>query len=209
MGISIKMSKALQERLRTPETAPPDKTARALLKSQRPACLWLTGLSGAGKSTVAGLLERRLHDLGRHTYILDGDKMRGGLCADLGFTDADRVEQIRRVCETARMMVDAGLIVIVAVISPFEKERRKARQLFDAGEFIEVFVDTPLAICEERDTKGLYLKARQNKIPNFTGISSPYEAPSDPEITLHCGAEAPDASVEHVMAAMRAFGIIS
>ena len=149
----------------------------------------MTGLSGAGKSTVAGLLEKRLHDLGRHTYVLDGDKLRGGLCSDLGFTDADRVEQIRRVSETARMLVDAGLIVIVAVISPFQKERDKARSNFEAGEFLEIFVDTPLAVCEKRDTKGLYLKARQNKVSNFTGISSPYEPPAAPEITLHCGAE--------------------
>ena len=189
------MSKPLSEQNFWPTLAI-DKVARASLKAQRPACLWLTGLSGAGKSTVAGLLEKRLHDLGRHTYVLDGDKLRGGLCSDLGFTDADRVEQIRRVSETARMLVDAGLIVIVAVISPFQKERDKARSNFEAG------------VCEKRDTKGLYLKARQNKLSNFTGISSPYEPPAAPEITLHCGAESPRESVERVMAAMRQLKII-
>jgi adenylyl-sulfate kinase len=130
------------------------------------------------------------------------------LCSDLGFTDADRVEQIRRVSETARMLVDAGLIVIVAVISPFQKERDKARSNFEAGEFLEIFVDTPLAVCEKRDTKGLYLKARQNKLSNFTGISSPYEPPAAPEITFHCSAESPRESVERVMAAMRQLKII-
>lgn len=202
------MSKPLSEQNFWPTTFAIDKVARASLKAQLPACLWLTGLSGAGKSTVAGLLEKRLHDLGRHTYVLDGDKLRGGLCSDLGFTDADRVEQIRRVSETARMLVDAGLIVIVAVISPFQKERDKARSNFEAGEFLEIFVDTPLAVCEERDTKGLYLKARQNKLSNFTGISSPYEPPAAAEITLHCGAESPRELVERVMAAMRQLKII-
>jgi bifunctional enzyme CysN/CysC len=202
------MSKPLSEQIFAPAPII-GKDARAFLKSQRPACLWMTGLSGAGKSTVAGLLEKRLHGLGHHTYVLDGDTIRGGLCADLGFSDADRVEQIRRVSETARMMVDAGLIVIVAVISPFQKERDKARSSFEAGEFLEIFVDTPLAICEKRDTKGLYLKARQNKVLNFTGISSPYEPPAAPEITLHCGAESARDSVEHVMAAMRQRKIIA
>lgn len=186
-----------------------DRNARAQIKSQRAACLWLTGLSGAGKSTVAELLEWMLHQEGYHTYILDGDLMRSGLCSDLGFSAEDRVEQSRRVTQTARMMVDAGLIVIVAVISPFQKEREKARRCFNPNEFIEVYVDTPLATCEKRDVKGLYRKARENKIPDFTGIGSPYEPPEDPEITLHCGVETPLESVEHILNALRNFKIIS
>jgi bifunctional enzyme CysN/CysC len=186
-----------------------DRYARAQIKRQRPACLWLTGLSGAGKSTVAGLLEWTLHQKGHHTYILDGDLMRGGLCSDLGFSADDRIEQTRRVSQTARMMVDAGLIVIVAVISPFQEEREKARCCFGTDEFIEIYVDTPLATCEERDVKGLYRKARENRIPNFTGISSPYEPPEHPEVTLHCGIETPNESVEHVLNALRHFKIIS
>jgi bifunctional enzyme CysN/CysC len=186
-----------------------DRNARAQIKFQRPACLWLTGLSGAGKSTVAELLEWTLHQKGHHTYILDGDLMRSGLCSDLGFSADDRVEQTRRVTQTARMMVDAGLIVIVAVISPFQKEREKARQCFDPNEFIEIYVDTPLATCEKRDVKGLYQKARENKIPNFTGISSPYEPPEDPEVTLHCDIETPLESVEHILNALQTFKIIS
>jgi bifunctional enzyme CysN/CysC len=189
--------------------SPIDRGARALIKAQRPACLWLTGLSGAGKSTVAEFLEWSLHQMGRHTYVLDGDQMRQGLCADLGFTASDRVEQTRRVCETARMMVDAGLIVIVAVISPFREERRKARTCFGPNEFIEVYVDTPLAICEKRDVKGLYRKARENKLSNFTGISSPYEPPEAPEITLHCGVQTPGESVEQVLTALRKLKIVS
>jgi bifunctional enzyme CysN/CysC len=199
----------LLEHDRVLQAAALGKAARASLKAQKPACLWMTGLSGAGKSTVAGLLEKRLHRLGYHTYVLDGDKLRDGLCADLGFSDADRVEQIRRVYETARMMVDAGLIVIVSVISPFENERKKARSSFEAGEFIEVYIDTPLSTCERRDIKGLYRRARQNQIPNFTGISSPYERPAAPEITLHCGAESADQSVEHLVTAIRELQIIS
>jgi adenylyl-sulfate kinase len=166
-----------------------DRNVRAKIKSQRPACLWLTGLSGAGKSTVAELLEWTLHQNGHHTYILDGDLMRSGLCSDLGYSIKDRVEQTRRVSQTARMMVDAGLIVIVAVISPLQEEREKARRCFGPDEFIEIYVDTPLDKCEKRDVKGLYRKARENKIPDFTGISSPYEPPEDPEVTLHCGIE--------------------
>ena len=186
-----------------------DRNARAQIKFQRPACLWLTGLSGAGKSTVAELLEWALHKKGHHTYILDGDLMRNGLCSDLGFSTDDRVEQSRRVTQTARMMVDAGLIVIVAVISPFRKEREKARCCFGPSEFIEIYVDTPLATCERRDVKGLYRKARENKISDFTGISSPYEPPENPEVTLHCGVETPVESVERVLDALRNFEIIS
>ena len=161
-----------------------DRHARALIKGQLPACLWFTGLSGSGKSTVANLVERRLHALAYHTYLLDGDNVRHGLNRDLGFTDEDRVENIRRVAEAARLMVDAGLIVLVAFISPFRSERRMARGLFDEGEFFEVFVDTPLEVCERRDVKGLYAKARAGQISNFTGIDSAYEAPESPEFHL-------------------------
>jgi bifunctional enzyme CysN/CysC len=161
-----------------------NKEARAALKHQKPAVLWFTGLSGSGKSTVANLVERSLHAQGRHTYILDGDNVRHGLNRDLGFTDADRVENIRRVAETARLFVDAGLIVLVSFISPFRSERRMARELVGASEFVEVFVDTPLEVCIARDPKGLYGKAKAGTIKNFTGIDSPYEAPEHPEIVL-------------------------
>ncbi|MGH8261912.1 MAG: adenylyl-sulfate kinase, partial [Steroidobacteraceae bacterium] len=169
-----------------------NKTARARLKGQRSCILWFTGLSGAGKSTIANLVERRLHALGRHTYILDGDNVRHGLNKDLGFTDADRVENIRRVAEVSRLMADAGLIVVVSFISPFRAERRMARELVGAGEFLEVFVDTALADAEKRDVKGLYAKARRGELKNFTGIDSPYEPPENPEIhidTMHMSAE--------------------
>ncbi len=161
-----------------------DKGARAGLKGQKPCVLWFTGLSGSGKSTIANLLEKRLHAIGRHTYVLDGDNVRHGLNKDLGFTDADRVENIRRVAETAKLFVEAGLIVMVSFISPFRSERRMARELFQDGEFIEVFVDTPLAVCEARDPKGLYRKARAGLITHFTGINSDYEVPDDPELAL-------------------------
>jgi bifunctional enzyme CysN/CysC len=161
-----------------------NKRARAEAKHQRPCVLWFTGLSGAGKSTVANLVEKRLHDMGRHTYTLDGDNVRHGLNKDLGFTDADRVENIRRVAETAKLMVDAGLIVLVSFISPFQSERRMARELLEDGEFIEVYVSTPLAVCEKRDVKGLYAKARRGEIRNFTGIDSDYEPPENPELTI-------------------------
>jgi bifunctional enzyme CysN/CysC len=161
-----------------------DRAARAALKGQHPRCLWFTGLSGSGKSTIANLVERQLHAQGYHTYLLDGDNVRHGLNRDLGFTDEDRVENIRRVAEVARLMVDAGLIVLVSFISPFRAERRLARELFDRGDFVEVFVDTPLAECERRDVKGLYAKARAGKLPNFTGISAPYEPPEAAELRL-------------------------
>jgi len=146
--------------------------------------LWFTGLSGSGKSTIANLVEKQLHALGRHTYLLDGDNVRHGLNRDLGFTDADRAENIRRVAEVARLMVDAGLIVLVSFISPFRAERQFARSLFAEGEFLEVFVDTPMEECERRDVKGLYAKARSGQLPNFTGIASPYEPPEQPEVHL-------------------------
>ncbi|HMB56246.1 MAG TPA: adenylyl-sulfate kinase [Arenimonas sp.] len=161
-----------------------DQAARAKIKQQTPRCLWFTGLSGSGKSTIANLVEKRLLAAGQHTYLLDGDNLRHGLNRDLGFRDEDRVENIRRVAEVARLMVDAGLIVIVSFISPFKDERRMARNLFKEGEFIEVFVDTPLADCERRDVKGLYAKARAGQIPNFTGIDSPYEPPEHAELVL-------------------------
>ena len=160
------------------------KALRAHAKHQRPCVLWFTGLSGSGKSTVANLVEKKLHDMGRHTYTLDGDNVRHGLNKDLGFTDADRVENIRRVGETARLMADAGLIVLVSFISPFQSERRMARDLLDAGEFIEVYISTPLEVCEKRDVKGLYAKARRGEIKNFTGIDSAYEAPVNAEIDV-------------------------
>ncbi len=161
-----------------------DKAARSGAKQQKPAILWFTGLSGAGKSTIANLVEQRLHLAGRHTYLLDGDNVRHGLNRDLGFTDVDRVENIRRVAETAKLFVDAGLIVLASFISPFRSERQLARDLVEAGEFVEIFVDTPLALAEERDPKGLYKKAREGKIKNFTGIDSPYEPPLQPELRL-------------------------
>ncbi|MBN9268640.1 MAG: adenylyl-sulfate kinase, partial [Mesorhizobium sp.] len=160
------------------------KRARADLKNQRPAIFWFTGLSGSGKSTIANLLEKKLHVAGRHTYLLDGDNVRHGLNRDLGFTDADRVENIRRVAEVAKLMADAGLIIIVSFISPFKAERRMARELMAGGEFIEVFVDTPFEECARRDPKGLYARALKGEIKNFTGVDSPYEAPENPEIRL-------------------------
>ncbi|GER03422.1 adenylyl-sulfate kinase [Iodidimonas nitroreducens] len=161
-----------------------NKAARAAMKAQKPAVLWFTGLSGSGKSTIANLVEKRLHAAGRHTYMLDGDNIRHGLNKDLGFTEVDRVENIRRVAEVARLMADAGLIVLVSFISPFRSERKMARDLLPEDEFHEVFVDTPIALCEQRDPKGLYKKARMGEIKNFTGIDSPYEPPLASELTL-------------------------
>jgi bifunctional enzyme CysN/CysC len=161
-----------------------NRATRAAAKGQKPAVLWLTGLSGAGKSTIANLVEKKLQALGKHTYLLDGDNVRHGLNRDLGFTDADRVENIRRVAEVSRLMVDAGLIVLVSFISPFRAERRMARALFQEGEFHEVHVDTALSMAESRDVKGLYAKARRGELKNFTGIDSPYEAPEQPEVYI-------------------------
>jgi len=187
-----------------------NKAARSVQKGQRPALLWFTGLSGAGKSTIANLVEKRLHAEGYHTYLLDGDNVRHGLNKDLGFTDADRVENIRRVAEVARLMVDAGLIVLASFISPFRAERRLARDLLEPGEFIEVHVDTPLAVAESRDRKGLYAKARAGKLANFTGIDSPYEPPEHPELRLAAGAGATvEECVSQVIEHLRTAGILT
>lgn len=183
-----------------------DKAARALMKGQKPGVFWFTGLSGSGKSTIASLVERRLHAEGRHCYMLDGDNVRHGLNKDLGFTEADRVENIRRVAEVAKLMADAGLIVLVSFISPYRSERRMARELMDAGEFHEIFVDTPLELCESRDPKGLYKKARSGAIRNFTGIDSPYEAPEAPEIRLRTAELSAEDCAERVLAYIERLG---
>jgi bifunctional enzyme CysN/CysC len=185
-----------------------DKALRATAKGQRPAVLWFTGLSGAGKSTIANLVEQKLHALGKHTYMLDGDNVRHGLNKDLGFTDADRVENIRRIGEVARLMVDAGLIVLTAFISPFRSERRMARSLVGEGEFIEVFVDVPLGLAEQRDPKGLYRKARRGELKNFTGIDSPYEEPEAPEIHIDTAALDPESAAERIVANLRRLGLL-
>jgi len=185
-----------------------NKGARAEIKNQKPCIIWFTGLSGAGKSTIANALERQLHALGCHTYLLDGDNVRHGLNKDLGFTDADRVENIRRVAEVARLMVDAGLIVLVSFISPFRAERRMARELVDTGEFIEVFVDTPLSVAETRDPKGLYKKARRGELKNFTGVDSPYEPPQHAEVTLDTTHVSPLAAAEIILNRLRSTGIV-
>jgi bifunctional enzyme CysN/CysC len=180
------------------------KVARAEIKHQQARCLWFTGLSGSGKSTIANLLEKRLHADGKHTYILDGDNVRHGLNRDLGFTEADRVENIRRVAEVAKLLVDAGLIVLVAFISPYRAERQLARGLFDPGEFVEVFVDTPLEECERRDVKGLYAKARRGELKNFTGIDSDYEPPRAPEIHLRTVGTKPENCVNQIVRLIKA-----
>jgi bifunctional enzyme CysN/CysC len=185
------------------------KAARAQLNAQKPALLWFTGLSGAGKSTIANNLEKKLHALGKRTFVLDGDNVRHGLNRDLGFTEADRVENIRRVAEVAKLFVEAGLITIVAFISPFRAEREMARELVAPGEFIEVFVDTPLEVCEQRDPKGLYKKARRGELRNFTGLDSPYEQPSHPELTLNALDTSADDLAERVIRFMQQHGMLS
>jgi len=186
-----------------------DKAARGQLNGQKPAVVWFTGLSGAGKSTIADIVEQKLHALGRHTYLLDGDNVRHGLNKDLGFTDADRVENIRRVAEVSKLMVDAGLIVLVSFISPFRSERQLARDLLEPGEFVEVFVDATLEVAEARDRKGLYAKARRGELTNFTGIDSPYEEPESPEIHLDAtGTISPEEAADQVIAHLRESGIL-
>jgi bifunctional enzyme CysN/CysC len=175
------------------------RETHAGLKNQRPAVLWFTGLSGAGKSTIANLVEKELVRMNRHTFLLDGDNVRHGLNKDLGFTEADRIENIRRVGEVARLMTDAGLIVITAFISPFRAEREMVRQLMNAGEFIEVHIDTPLDEAERRDVKGLYRKARAGELKNFTGIDSPYEAPIDPEIRIDTTKMTAEEAAAHIV----------
>jgi bifunctional enzyme CysN/CysC len=175
------------------------REAHAAQKNQRPHLLWFTGLSGAGKSTIANLVEKRLLALGAHSFLLDGDNVRHGLNRDLGFTDADRVENIRRVGEVARLMTDAGLIVLTAFISPFRAERDMVRAMLPPGEFIEVHIDTPLDVAESRDVKGLYAKARAGRLANFTGIDSPYEAPLDPEIRVNTIDMTPEQAAEAIV----------
>ena len=172
----------------------------AALKNQKPAVLWFTGLSGAGKSTIANLVEKKLARMNRHTFLLDGDNVRHGLNKDLGFTDADRVENIRRVGEVAKLMTDAGLVVITAFISPFRSERDMVRQMMPPGEFIEVHIDTPLSDAEARDVKGLYKKARAGELKNFTGIDSPYEPPVDPEIRIDTTQLSPEEAADVIVA---------
>ncbi|EEZ88414.1 adenylylsulfate kinase [Vibrio harveyi 1DA3] len=185
-----------------------DKQFRAGLKKQKPAVLWFTGLSGAGKSTVAGALENRLAELGYHTYLLDGDNVRHGLCSDLGFSEQDRRENIRRIGELAKLMADAGLIVLSAFISPHRAERQLVRDLLPKGEFIEVFVNASLELCEDRDPKGLYKKARAGEIPNFTGIDSEYQAPANPEIDLPAGEKSVEELVELCLIDLKQRGVI-
>ncbi|MBW7470466.1 adenylyl-sulfate kinase [Marinobacter sp. M216] len=168
-------------------------------KNQRPCLLWFTGLSGSGKSTIANALDVALYRRGYHTFLLDGDNVRHGLNRDLGFSDADRVENIRRIGEVSKLFADAGLIVLSAFISPFTSDRRLVRNLFPAGEFVEVFMDTPIETCEERDPKGLYRKARAGEIRHFTGIDSPYEAPQSPEVVLDTSSQSVDECVEQLI----------
>jgi len=184
------------------------KHDRSELKAQRPCVLWFSGLSGAGKSTIANALDKKLHEMGKHTYVLDGDNIRNGLSKDLGFTDEDRVENIRRVAEVSKLMVDAGLIVISAFISPFKSERQMARDLFSQGEFLEIFIDTPIEVAEQRDVKGLYKKARIGELKNFTGIDSPYERPKSPDLALFSHKHSLDNLVEQIIHLLKGRNIL-
>ncbi len=185
-----------------------NKQAHAAIKGQTPFILWFTGLSGSGKSTVANLVEKKLYSLGKHTYLLDGDNVRHGLNKDLGFTDADRVENIRRIAEVAKLMVDSGQIVLVSFISPFRSERRMARELVEQGEFFEIFIDTPIHIAEERDPKGLYKKMRRGELKNFTGIDSPYEVPENAEIRIDTTTQIPEQAVEQIISYLTQVGAL-
>jgi bifunctional enzyme CysN/CysC len=191
-----------------PQALAVHKRVRSSQKGQRAGVVWLTGLSGAGKSTIANRVEEKLVARGSHTYLLDGDNVRRGLNRDLGFTELDRVENIRRVAEVARLMVDAGLIVLVAFISPFRDERSTARELFEPGEFVEVYVDTPIAVAEARDPKGLYKKARRGELKNFTGIDSPYEPPEAAEIHIDTMQLSADAAADRILAYLAAAGFL-
>ena len=185
-----------------------DKAVRAAQKNQTPRVLWLTGLSGSGKSTIANLLEQKLVAQHKHTYLLDGDNIRHGLCGDLGFSDKDRVENIRRISEVAKLFVDSGTLVITAFISPFKADRNYCREILAPQEFIEIHVDTPLEVCEARDPKGLYKKARSGDIPHFTGIDSEYQAPEAPEITLSYQDESPVETAQRLYELLVAKGYV-
>lgn len=185
-----------------------EKLDRSKQKKQKPCILWFTGLSGAGKSTVADAVEQKLFELGHHTYLLDGDNVRHGLNKDLGFSDADRVENIRRIGEMAKLFADAGLIVMSAFISPFRSDRQMVRDLVEEKEFVEVYISTPLSTCEERDPKGLYKKARSGQIKNFTGIDSDYEVPQHPEVTLNTAELNVNECVERVISYLKQNEII-
>jgi bifunctional enzyme CysN/CysC len=185
-----------------------DKLARASLKHQKAAIIWFTGLSGSGKSTIANLVEAHLAHSGHHTMLLDGDNVRHGLNRDLGFSDADRVENIRRVGEVAKLFVESGTIVLCSFISPFEAERSLIRSLVEPGEFVEIFVDTPIEDCIKRDPKGLYAKALAGQIPHFTGVTSPYERPENAELVLKTRGETPQALADQVIKALRARGLL-
>ena len=185
-----------------------NKDTRGESLGQKPRVLWLTGLSGSGKSTLANLLEKKLHEKGKHTYLLDGDNVRHGLCGDLGFSDKDRVENIRRISEVAKLFVDSGMVVLTAFISPFQADRDFCRNLLADGEFIEVFVDTPLEVCEQRDPKGLYKKARSGEIKHFTGIDSTYEAPQSPEVHLQYQDEPAEQTAERLFNLLEEKGLL-
>lgn len=184
-----------------------DQAARSRLKAHGPLVIWITGIPASGKSTLANRLEARLHEMGRHTYLLDGDNLRHGLNQDLGFSPADRIENVRRVAEVARLMADAGLIVIAALISPYRSQREMARSLIPPGRFLEVFVDTPLAVAESRDPKGHYKRARAGSLDNFTGVGSPYEPPENPDVRIDGATLSPENEVDLVLEAMRERGL--